>query len=203
MGVKERRDTEIENMKNNIMRAAIEIINKEGYEKLSIRKIAAKIEYSPAAIYLYYKDKAQIITDMANLLYDKIMEEVHEIMQSTASHSSDKTLRELILVFIQVFSNEPEMTKAILHSSTNVIFAGNSIEGIPNNPGIALLNQLIDAGIIEKKFKAHTSNTAWMILSALLGFMMSVIESQLYQLESFDNIVAKFIDLLMGGILIW
>ncbi|HBG13196.1 MAG TPA: TetR/AcrR family transcriptional regulator, partial [Clostridium sp.] len=45
MGIKERRDVEKEEMKKKIMDAAIEVIEQEGYEKLSIRKIAAKIEY--------------------------------------------------------------------------------------------------------------------------------------------------------------
>ena len=45
MGIKERRDVEKEEMKKKIMDAAIEVIEQEGYEKLSIRKIADKIEY--------------------------------------------------------------------------------------------------------------------------------------------------------------
>ncbi len=38
MGIKERRDVEKAEMKQKIMTAAIEIIEQEGYEKLSIRK---------------------------------------------------------------------------------------------------------------------------------------------------------------------
>ena len=50
MGIKERRDVEKAEMKQKIMTAAIEIIEQEGYEKLSIRKIASRIEYSPTTI---------------------------------------------------------------------------------------------------------------------------------------------------------
>lgn len=57
------------------MNAAIDIIEQEGYEKLSVRKIAAKIEYSPTTIYLYYKDKSEIITDMSDELYNKFMDD--------------------------------------------------------------------------------------------------------------------------------
>jgi len=34
---------------------------KDGYDATSIRKIAEKIEFSPTTIYLYYKDKADIM----------------------------------------------------------------------------------------------------------------------------------------------
>ena len=40
MSIKERRDTEKVEMKVKIRNAAIQIIEQEGYEKLSIRKIA-------------------------------------------------------------------------------------------------------------------------------------------------------------------
>ena len=43
MSIKERRDTEKVEMKVKIRNAAIQIIEQEGYEKLSIRKIATKI----------------------------------------------------------------------------------------------------------------------------------------------------------------
>ncbi|HBF4502931.1 TPA: helix-turn-helix transcriptional regulator, partial [Clostridioides difficile] len=51
MSIKERRKNEKEEMKKKIMDASIEIINQHGYENLSIRKIATKIEYSPTTIY--------------------------------------------------------------------------------------------------------------------------------------------------------
>lgn len=43
MSIKERRDTEKVEMKVKIRNAAIQIIEQEGYENLSIRKIATKI----------------------------------------------------------------------------------------------------------------------------------------------------------------
>ena len=43
MSIKERRDTEKVEKKVKIRNAAIQIIEQEGYENLSIRKIATKI----------------------------------------------------------------------------------------------------------------------------------------------------------------
>lgn len=41
--------------------AAKELFMEKGYEATSIRNIAEKIEYSPATVYLYYKDKDEIM----------------------------------------------------------------------------------------------------------------------------------------------
>lgn len=47
-------------MRTRILSAAHDIFKEHGYDGLNIRSIAERIEYSPATIYLYYKDKNEI-----------------------------------------------------------------------------------------------------------------------------------------------
>lgn len=61
MGIKERKERHKENLKQEILNAAKKLFMKDGYEATSIRKIAAEIEFSPTTIYLYYKDKNDIL----------------------------------------------------------------------------------------------------------------------------------------------
>ncbi len=61
MGVKERRAREKELLRRQILSAARELFVNEGYENVSMRKIAERIEYSPTTIYLYFKDKADLL----------------------------------------------------------------------------------------------------------------------------------------------
>jgi AcrR family transcriptional regulator len=60
MGILERKEREKQEMRDLILNVATEMFIEEGYDKTSIRKIADKIEYSPATIYLYFKDKDEI-----------------------------------------------------------------------------------------------------------------------------------------------
>ena len=46
----------------------------EGYNKTSIRNIAEMIEYSPATIYLYYKDKDELLYEVQKTAFDKLLE---------------------------------------------------------------------------------------------------------------------------------
>ncbi len=64
MGVTERKQRHKEELKKEILSAARELFTERGWESTSIRNIAEKIEYSPATIYLYYKDKNEIIFDL-------------------------------------------------------------------------------------------------------------------------------------------
>ncbi|MEO8260051.1 MAG: TetR/AcrR family transcriptional regulator [Acidobacteriota bacterium] len=52
-------------MRRGILDAARELFVNEGYHNVSIRKVAERIEYSPAAIYLYFPSKDDIFFALA------------------------------------------------------------------------------------------------------------------------------------------
>ena len=61
MGPRDRRSREKEELKDKILDAARELFVAEGYERVTMRKIAERIEYSPTAIYLHFPDKLAVI----------------------------------------------------------------------------------------------------------------------------------------------
>ena len=61
MGLAERKERERKELRQQILDAARELFVHEGYENVSMRKIADKIEYSPAAIYTYFANKDEIL----------------------------------------------------------------------------------------------------------------------------------------------
>ncbi len=61
MGVAERKEKEKKEMRALILDTAMRLFLEKGYEKVTIRGIAEEIEYSPATIYLYFKDKNDIL----------------------------------------------------------------------------------------------------------------------------------------------
>ena len=65
MGIKERQERDRDSVQRAILDAARELFVTEGYQNVSIRKIAERIEYSPAAIYSYYPSKDDIFLALA------------------------------------------------------------------------------------------------------------------------------------------
>ena len=65
MGIKERQERDRESVRRSILDAARELFVAEGYANVSIRKIAERIEYSPAAIYGYFPSKDDIFYALA------------------------------------------------------------------------------------------------------------------------------------------
>ena len=65
MGIKERQERDREAVRQSILDAARELFIKDGFEQVSIRKIAERVEYSPAAIYGYFPSKDDIFFALA------------------------------------------------------------------------------------------------------------------------------------------
>lgn len=75
MGIQERKVREKAEMRKIILTAALELFINEGYNGVSIRNIAKKIEYSPGSIYTYFEDKDSIFyalhVEGFDILYQK------------------------------------------------------------------------------------------------------------------------------------
>ena len=65
MGTKERQQRDRDRIRESILAAARDLFVSEGYRNVSMRKIADRIEYSPAAIYSYFASKDDIFFALA------------------------------------------------------------------------------------------------------------------------------------------
>ncbi len=79
MTVKERRAREKEELRQEILDAARELFAKEGYENVSMRKIAEKIDYSPTTIYLYFHDKEELCRSVCDETFTKLVRQFENI----------------------------------------------------------------------------------------------------------------------------
>jgi len=62
MGSGERRRREGARLWQKILNAARQLFVARGYEAVTMRETARKIEYSPTAIYFHFRDKESLIT---------------------------------------------------------------------------------------------------------------------------------------------
>jgi AcrR family transcriptional regulator len=64
MGTHERRERERQELRTKILDAARELFVAEGYDAVTMRKIAEKIEYSATAIYQHFADKDALVAEL-------------------------------------------------------------------------------------------------------------------------------------------
>jgi AcrR family transcriptional regulator len=64
MGVQERRERARTELREKILDAARVLFAREGYDAVSMRRIAEVIEYSPTAIYVHFADKESLMREL-------------------------------------------------------------------------------------------------------------------------------------------
>jgi len=64
MGIAERKQRQKEEVRTSILNVAGDIVTREGWQALSIRKIADAIEYSVPVIYTYFENKEAILLEL-------------------------------------------------------------------------------------------------------------------------------------------
>jgi len=116
-----------------ILSAAREVVASEGLDGLSIRKIAAKIDYSPAIIYHYFANKDEIVNTMLHEGYAGIMRTLGNAQQGETDPNKRiaRALRGYILTATQnrayfkafILSDSPHIL-----SSTAALYPGAASE---------------------------------------------------------------------------
>ncbi len=67
MSISERRERDRLKVRIKILNAARELFAAEGYDSVTMRRIANVIEYSPTTIYLHFKDKGTLIRELCRV----------------------------------------------------------------------------------------------------------------------------------------
>lgn len=96
-----------DNLRRRILDTARHLLMREGYQNLSMRKIADAIGYSATSIYLYFDNKDALLH---TLIHEGMMQLHRELEETAASHPDDPVdrLRALCRCFIDFGLENPE-----------------------------------------------------------------------------------------------
>jgi AcrR family transcriptional regulator len=76
MGIAERKNRQKQAMRERILEASREIVMREGFAALSMRKIADAIEYSPATLYLHFESRDDIARALCAEGYEQLLADI-------------------------------------------------------------------------------------------------------------------------------
>jgi len=168
MGVKERQERDKEQLRASILDAARELFVAEGYRNVSIRKIAEKVEYSPAALYSYFPSKDDLFFALAEEGFRKLFEFTNDPAVFTAADPLS-AIRQGFLRYYQFSRVHPEYfdlmfvdrsVPKISHEWERFGFVEQMIDEVR-----ALIQRAVDAGL----FPADTNpDVAFHILWAAI-----------------------------------
>lgn len=83
MGIKQRREREKQEVRQGILMAAREIARQEGWQSVTVRKVAERIEYSPPTIYEYFENKDEILLELRREGFRQLAATLKAIREAT------------------------------------------------------------------------------------------------------------------------
>lgn len=167
MGVKERREREKSETRDKILDAARELFVTEGYEGVSMRRVAEKIEYSPTAIYVHFADKEELFRELCHQDYARLA----AVFQSSVMSSDPiERLRQIGAIYVDFGTRHPNHYKFMFmtpHPPHEPDEEDRQIMGNPEKDAYAFLRwavqQAIDAGCFREEIRDAelVSQTLW------------------------------------------
>jgi AcrR family transcriptional regulator len=175
MGVKERRARERSETRDKILDAARELFVTEGYEGVSMRRVAEKIEYSPTAIYVHFADKQELFHELCQQDYARLA----EVFQSSAMSSDPiERLKQIGSTYTEFGVRYPNHYKFMFmtpHPPHEPDDVDREIMGNPEVDAYAFLKwavqQAIDAGCLREELQDAEliSQTLWAAIHGVIS----------------------------------
>lgn len=180
MGVSERKEREKAAMREDILTAAREIVSTEGVEGISIRKIADRIEYSPAIIYHYFTNKDEIIEKLIEENYSRMLKALSSL--SSNEKAPEERFRQSAKQFITLAVGMGDLYKSMMLNGSPTVLAHTSVlqrGAAVGRPALAVLCGALRGlpGLAEKD-DAQVELTAQIIWSTVFGLALRLIVEQ-------------------------
>jgi AcrR family transcriptional regulator len=179
----ERREKERENRKSAILKAARKLFFDRGFKSVTVDNIAAKAEVSKGSVYLYFKSKEEIYTQI--LINDNIA--AFEDLKSKFS-AKDASAAELLLTFasnyINYFLDDNELFRILmtfmLHADHMILTDEQNSQLLQTtNDNISFISGILQKGVDSGEFSPAISirqaqNAIWGLLNGVISLYLFV-----------------------------
>ena len=199
MGTKERQDRERQAVTTSILSAARDLFIAEGYQSVSIRKIAERIEYSPAAIYSYFSSKDDIFLALAAEGFHLLDEKVQAAMKTDDALDN---VRGCWWAFYE-FSQEQPAYFQLMFVDRSVPRITQQWEGFEFlqqmlNNAVTAIQTAIDAGAFPKTVNPNVA--MHMLWASLIGPAVVGIHHRLATGEDYDALARDVLNATIAGL---
>lgn len=207
MGVKERREREKSETRDKILDAARELFLSEGYEGVSMRKVAEKIEYSPTAIYVHFADKNELFHELCHQDYARLA----EIFQSSVMLSDPlERLRQIGAIYVDFGDRYPNHYQFMFMTPHPRLVPSEEDEKIKGNPeedAYAFLRwavqQAIDTGCFREELTDAEilSQTLWAGVHGVISLQIAKCKDAWVQWRPLAERAEMMLDVALRGMM--
>jgi AcrR family transcriptional regulator len=202
MGIKERQERDRDAVRRAILDAARDLFVTEGYQNVSIRKIAERIEYSPAAIYGYFPSKDDIFFALAEEGFRLLGDPGHMRNPALEALSPLDRLRSIFRRFYE-FSREHPQYFALMFVDRSVPRISREYERFAfalelKKHLIAQVQQCIDQKVLPASVPPYV--VVRLLTVGLLGVAVLRLSDRLAPAEDADALADDVLNVTLAGL---
>jgi AcrR family transcriptional regulator len=207
MGVRERREREKSETRDKILDAARELFVTEGYEGVSMRKVAEKIEYSPTAIYVYFADKNELFRELCHQDYARLA----DIFRSSAMSTDPiERIRQIGTIYAEFGTRYPNHYRFMFmtpHPAHEFDEEDRELHGNPEKDAYAFLKwavqQAIDAGCFREDLRDAeiVSQTLWAAVHGVISLQIAKCNDPWVEWRPMHERAAMMVDVALRGLM--
>lgn len=187
-----------DNVRQSIIDAASELFVAEGYSNVSMRKIARKIGYTPTTIYLYFKDKADLLNQICEGTFAQLTRNLIAI--GKLSVSPLERLRLGLLEYIQFGLQHPNHYEIVF----NIPVSHGPESSFEQSQGKAAFDTLRSSvaacmmnGSIKKADAEVVSQTLW---AGVHGVTSLLITHKGFPFVRHEDLIESVLETLIEGV---
>lgn len=172
----------IDAKKEHIIQIAEQIIIEEGLEKLSIRKIAMKLNQTPGIVYHYFKSKDEILLAIVNQGYNEILQTIASNMRI---ENPEQRLHDTLYAYMNLMIGKHQLFMIMMQSNIEEIQQRVNVLDCNTNKrkSIYMLSSTIETGITMNIFKCRDvqlrAKTIW---ASVYGLITRIITENIHGL---------------------
>ena len=205
MGTIERRDRERLETRAKIMDAARDLFARDGYDAVSMRRIADAIEYSPTAIYVHFKDKLDLLMNICRADFGVFGQMLGEL-QSVADPV--ERIRRMGQAYIRFGVQHPNHYRLMF--MTKIDYPAGAVEEDANHgnvdaDGYALLKlscqQAIDQGRIRSEYRDADllAQTFWAAVHGVASLQITKAEDPWIEWAGLERLAEATVAAILRG----
>lgn len=201
LGVKERKLRQKKFLRQEILDAASELFVKEGYENVSMRRIADKIEYSPTTIYLYFHDKAELLEQVCQETFSRLTQHLRVILEQPGDPL--ERLRRGLIAYVHFGLENPHHYRATFMMPIPDSF-DKAKYAMPDSPGLQAFDFLrrcvfdcISSGKLHPRDPELASQTLW---CGAHGVTSLLITHSMFPWVGKEQVIESVVDTVIAGV---
>ena len=203
MSTSERRQRHRASLKREILDAASRLFVEEGFERVTMRRIAAQIEYSPTTIYLHFKDKEELLRAVCDETFSQLAKKLERLLKAPGTPLGK--LREGLRTYVDFgLANPNQYTVAFLRPTPGERSVGGVAGGLGQSIGgrvFDLLRQGVGACVESGDIRtASIDMTAQALWAGVHGLTALFITAADFPFVGRAALVDHTIDTLLAGL---